>query len=96
MTAGVMHPEIIGTECLWLGATRRSHGDGAPGGSVGSGDRAIVAFGHVLGSMSLRTVVAHVACFVCAIQQPSPPWVVWVGRRASGSVPVEDGAFTGW
>ena len=56
----------------------------------------VVAFGHVLGSMSVRTVVAHVACFVCAIQQPPPPWVVWVGKRASRSVPVGDGAFTGW
>ena len=43
MIAGVMHPEIIGAECLWLGTTRRSHGNGAPGRSVGSGDRAWVS-----------------------------------------------------
>ena len=56
----------------------------------------VVAVGHVLGNVSLRTVVAHVACFLYAIQLPPPPWVVWVGRRASGSVPGGDGALAGW
>jgi len=56
----------------------------------------VVAFGHVLGSMRLRTVVALGVCFLCAIQQPSPPWVVCVGRRAFGSVSLEDGVCTGW
>jgi len=51
----------------------------------------VVAFGHVTGSMRLRNVVAHGACLLCAIQQPPPPWVVWVGRRVSGSVSLGDG-----
>ncbi len=56
----------------------------------------VVAFGHVLGSMRLRIVVAHGACFLYAIKQPPPPWVVWVSRRASGSVSFGDGVCTGW
>jgi len=56
----------------------------------------VVAFGHVLGSMRLRTVVVHGACFLYAIQQLPPPWVVWVGRRASGSVSLGDEVCTGW
>ena len=51
----------------------------------------VMAFGHVPVSMRLRTVVAQGAFLFCAIQQPPPPWVVWVGRRASGSV-----SFGGW
>ncbi len=43
MTAGVMHPEIFGAVCLWLGGTRRCHENGAPCGSVGPGDRAWVS-----------------------------------------------------
>ncbi len=38
-----MQPEIIGTVCLWLGGTQRCHGNGAPYGSVGSGDWAWVS-----------------------------------------------------
>ena len=30
MIAGVIHPEIIETVCLWLGGTRRYHENGAP------------------------------------------------------------------
>ncbi len=56
----------------------------------------VVAFGHVLGSMRLRTDVAHGACFLYAIQQPPLPWVVWVGKRASRSVSLRDGVCTGW
>ncbi len=43
MMTEVMQPEISGTVCLWLGGTRRCHGNGAPCGSVGSGDRAWVS-----------------------------------------------------
>jgi len=39
----VMHPEIIGTVFLWLAGTRRCHGNGAPRGSVGSGDMVLVS-----------------------------------------------------
>jgi hypothetical protein len=38
-----MHPEIIGVVCRWLGVMRKSHGQGAPVGSVGSGERAVVS-----------------------------------------------------
>ena len=38
MMAGVMQPEIIEAVCLWLGGSRRDHMNGAPCGSVGSGD----------------------------------------------------------
>ena len=55
----------------------------------------VMTFGHVPGSVRLRTVVAHGALLLCAIQHPPPLWVVWVGRRASGSVPLGDGVFTG-
>ena len=38
-----MHRDIIGTVCLRMGETWESHGKGAPGGSVGSGERALVS-----------------------------------------------------
>ena len=41
----------------------------------------------------MRTVVAQRACLLCAIQQPPPPLVVWVGRRASGSVSLGGGVY---
>ena len=43
MMAKGMQPVIIGTVCLWLGGTRRCHGNGAPCGGVGSGDMAWVS-----------------------------------------------------
>ncbi len=43
MIAGVMHPDIIGMVCLWLGKTLESHGNGVLGGSVGSSERAWVS-----------------------------------------------------
>jgi len=33
----------------------------------------VVAFGHVLNSVRSRSVVAHGACLLFAIQQPPPP-----------------------
>ena len=56
----------------------------------------MVAFGHVPGSVRLRTIVAHGAYLLYAIQHPPPLCVVWVGRRASGSVSLGDGVRTGW
>jgi hypothetical protein len=56
----------------------------------------VVAFGHVPGNVRLRTVVAHGACLLYAIHHSPPLCVVWVGRRASGSVSLEDGVSTGW
>ncbi len=57
----------------------------------------VVAFGHVPGSVRLRTVVAHGACLLYAIQHPPPLCVVWVvGRRAFGSVSLRDWVCTGW
>jgi len=55
----------------------------------------VVALGHAPGSMRLRTVVAQGACLLYAIQHPPPLCLVWVGRRASGSVPLGDGVCTG-
>jgi len=43
MVAGVMQPEIIGNVCLWLGETRRCHGNLAPCGIVGLSDMAWVS-----------------------------------------------------
>jgi hypothetical protein len=57
----------------------------------------VLTFGHVPGSIRLRTIVAdHGTFLLYAIQHPPRLWVVWVGRRASGSVPLGDGVFTGW
>jgi hypothetical protein len=56
----------------------------------------LVAVGHVPGSVRLHTVMAHDAFLLCAIQQPPPPWVVWVGMRAFESVSLGDGVCTGW
>ena len=54
----------------------------------------VVAFGHVPGSVRLRTFVAHGACLLYDIHHPPPLCVVWVGRRAFGSVSLGDGVFT--
>ena len=40
---GVFGPTSIGIEEVGVGRTWASHGNGAPGGSVGSGDRAFVS-----------------------------------------------------
>ena len=56
----------------------------------------VLTFGHVPGSVSLRTVVAHGAFLLYDIQHPPPFCVVWVGRRASGIAHLGDGVFTGW
>ncbi len=56
----------------------------------------VVAFGHVPGSVRLRTIVAHGAYLLYAIQHPPPLCVVWVGRRAFGSVSLGDGVCTRW
>jgi hypothetical protein len=40
---GVMHPEIIGIVYCRLGVMWESHGNGALGGSMGSGERALVS-----------------------------------------------------
>jgi hypothetical protein len=56
----------------------------------------VVALGHVPGSVSLRNVVAHLACLFYVIQHPSTLCVTWVGRRASGSVSLGEGVCTGW
>jgi hypothetical protein len=55
----------------------------------------VVAFGHVPGSMRLRTGVAHGACLSYTMHYPPPLCVMWVGRRASGSVFLGDGVCTG-
>jgi hypothetical protein len=41
--AGVIWPINMGTEEVGVGRTCPSHGNGAPGGSVGSGDKAGVS-----------------------------------------------------
>jgi len=41
--AGVIWPISIGAKEVGVGRTLSSHGNGAPGGSVGSGDRAVVS-----------------------------------------------------
>ena len=43
MMAGVMHPTIIGAESVGAGWMCIIKGKGSPGGSEGSGDRAIVS-----------------------------------------------------
>ncbi len=43
MMIGVIHPEIIGIEDAGVGRTCPSHGNGAPGGRVGSGEWAAVS-----------------------------------------------------
>ena len=40
--AGVMHLEIIGMVCRRLGVMWEGHESGAPGGSVGLGERVVV------------------------------------------------------
>ena len=42
----------------------------------------VVAFGQDSGRGSLWMVAAHGACFLNAIQQPPPLWVVWIGSLA--------------
>ena len=56
----------------------------------------VVAFVQVSGRGRVRTVEAHGAFFLYAIQLPPPLCVVWVGRRAFGSVPDGDGALIAW
>ena len=40
---GEIRPDIMGVLCTWGDVTRVSHGIGAPGGSVGSGDNAWIS-----------------------------------------------------
>jgi hypothetical protein len=63
MMAGVIHPEIIGVEADGVGWMYPSQGKGAPGRSVGSGDRAIVSIWVILaiaysGAVMRRPVVS--------------------------------------
>jgi len=37
-----IHPDIMEVVCSWGEGTRASHGNGAPDGSVGSGDSALI------------------------------------------------------
>jgi hypothetical protein len=55
----------------------------------------VAALGQFSGRGRLRTVVAHGASFLYSIKHARPLCVVWVDRRASGSVPRGDGALTG-
>ena len=41
--AGEIHPDILGVVCSWDDGTRDSHGNWALGGSVGSGDNALLS-----------------------------------------------------
>ena len=56
----------------------------------------VVTFGHVPGRVRFPIVVAHGACLLYAIQHSPPLCVVWISKRASGSVPLGDDVFTGW
>ena len=38
-----IYPDIMGVVCSWGEGTRSSHGNGAPDGSVGSGDNALIS-----------------------------------------------------
>jgi hypothetical protein len=61
MMTGVMHPEIIGIEEEGVGRTWPSHGKGASGGSVGSGDKATVYISAILASTSIGAVMRRPA-----------------------------------
>jgi hypothetical protein len=63
MMAGVIHPVIIGVEVNGVGWTCPSQGNGAPGGSVGSGETATVSILVILaitlsGAVIRRPVVS--------------------------------------
>jgi len=65
MMAGVIHPEIIGVEADGVGWVCPSQGKGAPGESVGSGDRTTVSIYIILaitssGAVMRRPVVLSV------------------------------------
>ena len=57
MMAGVMHSEIIGVNDAGVGWTCPSQGKGAPGGSVGSGDRTAVSICVILATTSSGAVM---------------------------------------
>jgi hypothetical protein len=57
MMAIVIHSEIIGVEDAGVGWMCPSQGKGAPGGSVGSGDRAIVSICVILAITSSGVVM---------------------------------------
>ena len=54
---GVIHPEIIGVDDVGVERTCPSHRKGAPGGSVGSGDRATDSICVVLATTSSGVVM---------------------------------------
>ena len=57
MMVGVMQPEIIGIEDAGVGWMCHNHGTGAPGGSVGSGDKAAVSMCAILATTSAGAVM---------------------------------------